>query len=109
MREKIKNIIGKALDRLPKLATTSAAMKYISWYAVFVMLCSGVYLAMILAEWYVTGHPAISEMRLFISTMTGGAVVAAIGFIARYLVDLDGDGIPDELKKGETHDTRRNP
>lgn len=97
--EKIKEWIQKFMDSIPATAP-EAAMKYIIWYALFLALCAGLYLIMLMADWYVTGRPNLSEMRQFISTMLSGAAVAAIGFCARWLVDRDGDGVPDEAQKG---------
>ncbi len=91
---KIKDWIQKLMEGLPGTAP-EAAMKYIIWYALFLALCAGLYLIMLMADWYSTGRPNLSEMRQFISTMLSGAAVAAIGFIARWLVDENGDGIPD--------------
>lgn len=109
MNEKIREWLNKALEKIPRLSYSSAAMKYISWYAVFLMLCSGIYVVMILYDWYSTGRANVAEMRQFISVMLSGAAVAAIGFIARYMVDKDGNGIPDEIEKGDSNDIRRNP
>lgn len=96
---KIKDWIQMLMEGLPGTAP-EAAMKYIIWYALFLALCAGLYLIMLMADWYATGRPNLSEMRQFISTMLSGAAVAAIGFCARWLVDRDGDGVPDEAQKG---------
>lgn len=104
MIDKIKNWFVSLLERLPSTAP-KAAMRYIVWYAFFLAFCAGLYIVMILADWYVTGRPDLGEMRQFLSTMLSGAAVAAIGFCARWLVDRDGDGIPDEIGK-ENHDAR---
>lgn len=99
MKEKLLAWMEKLLEKTPK-TTKKAAMKYIIWYALFLALCAGLYLIMILADWYAAGRPNLQEMRQFISTMLSGAAVAAIGFCARWLVDRDGDGVPDEAQKG---------
>ena len=96
---KIKDWIQKLMENLQGTAP-EAAMKYIIWYALFLALCAGLYLIMLMADWYATGRPNLSEMRQFISTMLSGAAVTAIGFCARWLVDRDGDGVPDEAQKG---------
>ena len=100
MKEKLLAWMEKLLEKTPK-TTKKAAMKYIIWYALFLALCAGLYLIMLMADWYATGRPNLSEMRQFISTMLSGAAVAAIGFCARWLVDRDGDGVPDEAQKGD--------
>lgn len=108
MTEKLRSWIEKALEKLPTLQNSTAAMKYISWYALFLCFCSSLYLVMLLYDWWTTGKANIAELRQFISTMLSGAAVAAIGFIARYMVDKDGNGIPDEIEKGVKNDTGRN-
>lgn len=76
-------------------------MRYIVWYAFFLALCAGLYIVMLLADWYTNGRPNLAEMRQFMGTMLSGAAVAAVGFCARWLVDKDGDGVPDEAERGE--------
>lgn len=98
--DKIKNWIETWISKIPKTAP-GAAMKYIIWYAVFLILCCFIDIAMLIADWIMTGRPNLSEMRQFISTIISGSAVAAIGFIARWLVDSDGNGVPDEIQKGD--------
>lgn len=105
MLEKAREWLNKIIEKIPQLNTSPAAMKYVSWYAVFLMACSVLYLVMIIYDWYSTGVANMAELRQFISTMLSGAAVAAIGFVARYLVDADGDGIPDEIE-AQKHDVR---
>lgn len=109
MMDKARAWLSRALEKLPTLQSSAAAMKYISWYALFLCFCSTLYLAMLLYDWWTTGKANVAEMRQFISTMLSGAAVAAIGFVARYMVDKDGNGIPDEIEKGDSNDIRRNP
>ncbi len=104
MIEKIKNWFVSLLESLPATAP-KAAMRYIVWYAFFLAFCSALYVVMLLADWYIAGRPNLTEMRQFMSVMLSGAAVAAIGFIARWLVDENRDGIPDEIGK-ENHDVR---
>lgn len=74
-------------------------MKYILWYAIFLTLCCILDVVMILADWWDNGKPNLVEMRQFISTLLSGSAIAAIGFIARWLVDTNANGIPDEAEK----------
>lgn len=99
MAEKIRGWLGQLMEHIPATAPR-AAMRYIRWYALFLTLCAALDVVMLLADWYTTGRPNLSEMRQFLSTMLSGAAVAAIGFCARWLVDRDGDGVPDEAQKG---------
>lgn len=100
MSERIRDWLKIALEKIPSTAP-EAAMKYIIWYAFFLALCAVMYIIMLLADWYIAGRPNLAEMRQFISTMLSGAAVAAVGFCARWLVDKDGDGVPDEAERGE--------
>lgn len=90
------------MAKIPTLSSSSNAMRYVAWYALFLALCSVLYLVMLLYDWYASGKPNVAEMRQFISTMLGGSAVAAIGFCAKYLVDSNGDGVPDEIEKEST-------
>lgn len=96
MIEKIKSWFVSMLESIPATAP-KAAMRYIVWYAFFLAFCAGLYVVMLLADWYIAGRPNLTEMRQFMSVMLSGAAVAAIGFIARWLVDENGDGIPDAV------------
>ena len=98
MIEKIKSAVQKLLDKIPKTAP-GAAMRYILWYALFLSLCAALYIVMILADWAISGRPNLAEMRQFLGVMLSGAAVAAIGFCGRWLVDQDGNGVPDEAEK----------
>ena len=98
MIEKIKSAIQNFLNKLPKTAP-GTAMRYILWYALFLALCAALYVIMILADWAISGRPNLAEMRQFLGVMLSGAAVAAIGFCGRWLVDQDGNGIPDEAEK----------
>lgn len=100
MAEKIRGWLGQLMERIPATAPR-AAMRYIRWYALFLALCAMLDVVMLLADWYATGKPNLSEMRQFLSTMLSGAAVAAIGFCARWLVDKDGNGVPDEAEEKE--------
>ena len=87
------------LESIPATAP-KAAMRYIVWYAFFLAFCSALYVVMLLADWYIAGRPNLTEMRQFMSVMLSGAAVAAIGFCARWLIDRNDDGVPDEAEKG---------
>lgn len=99
MIEKIKSWFVSMLESIPATAP-KAAMRYIVWYAFFLAFCSALYVVMLLADWYIAGRPNLTEMRQFMSVMLSGAAVAAIGFCARWLIDRNDDGVPDEAEKG---------
>ena len=107
--EKIKEWMRELLRKIPTLSGDSAAMRYISGYAILLVLCVILYVCMILADWYSSGSPNLSEMRQFISTVVSGGFVAAVSFACKYLVDANHNGVPDENEKeNSNYDTGRN-
>lgn len=92
IQEKIPNLQYKA---------PGAAMKYITWFALFLVLCCTLNVVMILSDWWITGKPNLAEMRLFISTLLSNASIAAVAFVCRWLVDKDHDGVPDEAEENK--------
>lgn len=100
MIKKAREWLESLLASIPSTAP-AAAMRYIVWYAFFLALCAMLDVVMLLADWWIAGKPNLAEMRQFLSTMLSGAAVAAIGFCARWLVDKDGNGVPDEAEEKE--------
>lgn len=82
------------------------SMKLIKWSLRYLLFCLLLYLAMIIYEWIVTGHPNLAEFRQYIVAV--GGLTLAIQTLSRWMVDEDKDGIPDEIKKNERkpYDTR---
>lgn len=101
---KVKEWIRELLRKIPTIGGNSAAMKYISGYALLLVLCVGLYILMICADWVNNGRPNLTEMRQFISTVVSGGFVAAVSFACKYLVDSNGNGIPDENEKENTNE-----
>lgn len=104
MKEKIKDWLRRITEKIPTLGGNSAAMRYITGYALLLILCVGIYLVMILADWYGTGKPNLVEMRQFISTVVSGGFVAAVSFACKYLVDANHNGVPDENEKRDNNE-----
>lgn len=102
--EKIKDALSRVLSKIPSLGGDSAAMRYITGYALLLILCVGIYIAMILMDWYSAGKPNLAEMRMFIDEMVSGGFVAAVSFLCKYLVDANHNGTPDELEKEDNHE-----
>lgn len=96
--DKIHEWVKKLLQKFPN-TVPRAAMRYIVWYALFLILCCLLDIIMILSDWYTNGKPNLSEMRQFLLLLLSGAAVAAVGFICRWLVDADENGVPDEAEK----------
>lgn len=104
MINKIKDALSRILAKIPALGGDSAAMRYITGYALLLILCVGIYIAMILMDWYSAGKPNLAEMRMFIEEMVSGGFVAAVSFLCKYLVDANHNGTPDELEKEDNHE-----
>lgn len=104
MLERIKEWTRELLQKIPDLGGDSAAMRYITGYALLLVLCVVIYLAMILMDWHSTGKPNLAEMRQFISTVVSGGFVAAVSFACKYLVDANQNGIPDENEKEKNNE-----
>ena len=103
--EIIKQVI-RYLVCLPKTKRKdSISMKYIKWYAVLFSLCINIYLIMTFYKWYKQGIPDVAEFRQFITVLSGTTVI--VGFISKWLVDINKDGVPDiinnEEKKGNNN------
>lgn len=104
MMSKVKEWIRELMRKIPTIGGNSAAMKYISGYALLLVLCVGLYILMICADWVNNGRPNLTEMRQFISTVVSGGFVAAVSFACKYLVDSNGNGIPDENERENTNE-----
>lgn len=104
MLNKVCDFLQQVAGKIPTLGGDSAAMRYITGYALLLILCVGIYIAMICADWYTAGRPNLAEMRLFIGEMVSGGFVAAVSFLCKYLVDANHNGTPDELEKEDNHE-----
>jgi len=100
--------IIKLLNKLvEKLTPAHASMKYIVWYALMLVFSSVIYLIAWLFKWYIEGKPDLPSLLAFIHEIASAAWIAVIGFCAKYFIDRNADGIPDELEgKGGDHCVR---
>lgn len=104
MLNKVRDFLKSIAEKIPTLGGDSAAMKYITGYALLLVLCVGIYIVMILADWYSEGKPNLQEMRLFVNEVVSGGFVAAVSFACKYLVDANQNGIPDENEKEQNNE-----
>lgn len=104
MLNKVRDFLKSIAEKIPTLGGDSAAMKYISGYALLLVLCVGLYILMICADWINSGKPNLAEMRQFISTVVSGGFVAAVSFACKYLVDANHNGVPDENEKEKNNE-----
>ena len=79
----------------------SREMKWIVYCAFFlILLVIGLYVLAWLFLFHITSDIKIlisltTELRMFIALILSGGAVTAFGVLIKYLVDDDGDGIPD--------------
>ena len=103
MFEQIKNYMFKGVVYARKKANTfsfaSKSMKYISLYALLLVLCCLLYLAGWGFIWYFTGNPSLDQLLKFIHEIASASWIAVIGFIAQGFVDRNNNGIPDHLEQ----------
>lgn len=75
-------------------------MVLINFFAIMFSLLIIVYVVAWILDAIYTLVPKLSEFRNFINSFIGMTLV--VGFIATYLYDKDGDGVPDIIDKNVT-------
>ena len=73
-------------------------LSYLS-YALLLLFCCLLYVSGWIFEWVADGRPNLPEMRMFLSSITGIAAVAAVTFVAKSVIDMNGNGIPDDFEE----------
>lgn len=103
MTEKILQALELARSKLCQFRFSRGAMQYVVLYAALIAVGCLLYLAGWCAEWSTTGKADVPELRAFLHEIASAPWIAVIGFIAKALIDKDGDGIPDEFEKEESN------
>lgn len=75
------------------------SMEVIRLYAFLIFFFIVFYLFWFTADAIIEHRPNLDAFRDFFNSIIAGSAV--IGFLSRYLVDVDGDGRPDEAVKGK--------
>ena len=75
------------------------SMEVIRLYAFLIFFFIVFYLFWFTADAIIEHRPNLDAFRDFFNSLIAGSAV--IGFLSRYLVDVDGDGRPDEAVKGK--------
>ena len=96
---KVKDYLLTYLNKMPSFPIK--AMWAIYAYAAFMFTALLIYILMILFEWRRTGVEPISDMKEFCEVLFSSAAVTAASFCAKFLVDKNNDGIPDEQVRDE--------
>jgi hypothetical protein len=99
MGAKIMQWISKAGTYIKSLPQSHAAMRYITWYAVLIILCCTIYVSAWAYDWYTQPRADLVELRAFLHEIASAAWIAVIGFLAKSFIDRDGDGIPDQYEE----------
>ena len=97
MFEKIKNLIVSARNKVASMSPKIMAV--IVGYFIAVILLVFTYYAAWLYMWLWLNKIVMSDLLALIRVISGPAMVAFVTFIATSLVDIDGDGVPDNLDK----------
>ena len=85
-------------------------MRYITWYALTIVVCVGAYLTAWGYDWYrhldTDTPPNLEELRAFLHEIASGAWIAVIGFLAKSFIDNNHNGIPDQYEQETTGDDK---
>jgi amino acid permease len=108
MLETIKNYALKgvvlARKKVDSLSFASKSMKYISLYALLLIVCCMFYLTGWAFIWFFTGEPHLESLLKFIHEIASASWIAVIGFVAQAFVDKNNNGIPDQYEKEKEED-----
>lgn len=96
---KILDVLKSVINKIPLLPLRAMWAIYI--YAAFLFVAMLVYAFMILESWHRLGVEPIKDMKDFCEVLFSSAAVTAVSFCARYFVDENKNGIPDEEEKEE--------
>ncbi|WP_276673678.1 hypothetical protein [Selenomonas artemidis] len=99
MGAKIAQWIGKAGAYIKSMPKSHAAMRYITWYAVLIILCCTIYVGAWVYDWYTQPRADLVELRAFLHEIASAAWIAVIGFLAKSFIDRDNNGIPDQYEE----------
>ena len=95
----LRALIGTTIIRKKKVRES---MEVIRLYAFLIFFCIILYIYWFTADAIIERRPNLDAFRDFFNSIIAGSAV--IGFLSRYLVDVDGDGRPDEAVKGKDDD-----
>ena len=100
-------IFNKALSTLTgtkiiRKKKVRESMEVIRLYAFLIFFFIVFYLLWFTADAVISRKPNLDSFRDFFNSVIAGSAV--IGFLSRYLVDVDGDGRPDEAVKEKDDD-----
>lgn len=95
----IRNGIIKALDKTGKMKVRGLPRALVIILMVLILLVIVLYIVGWVFVWYYNGKVEFVVLNELLRTITGTAFIAAVGFLAKALIDEDENGIPDYLEK----------
>nr|DAM13968.1 MAG TPA: hypothetical protein [Caudoviricetes sp.] len=101
----IRNGVIKALDKTGKMKVRGLPRALVILLMVLILLVIVLYIAGWVFVWYYSGKVEFIALNELLRTITGTAFIAAVGFLAKALIDEDENGIPDYLEKEEKNET----
>lgn len=95
----IRNGVIKALDKTGKMRVRGLPRALVIVLMVLILLVIVLYIVGWVFVWYYNGKVEFVALNELLRTITGTAFIAAVGFLAKALIDEDKNGIPDYLEK----------
>lgn len=110
--DKVRQAVLKALDKTGKMRVRGLPRALVILLMVLILVVIALYIAGWVFVWYYNGKVEFIALNELLRNITGTAFIAAVGFLAKALIDEDENGIPDYLekeneKKNETRDLER--
>lgn len=105
----VRNGVIKALDKTGKMKVRGLPRALVILLMVLILLVIVLYIVGWVFVWYYSGKVEFIALNELLRTITGTAFIAAVGFLAKALIDEDENGIPDYLgeEKDATSNTER--
>lgn len=102
--EKIRQEVLKILDKTEKMKVRGLPRTLVIILMVLILLVVALYIVGWVFVWYYNGKVEFVALNELLRTITGTAFIAAVGFLAKALIDEDENGIPDYLEKENKED-----
>ena len=108
MIEKLRRAILNVLDKTGRMKVRGLPRGLVITLVVLILVCVMLYLAGWVYAWYFMHRVDFLALNELLKTITGTAFIAAVGFLAKALIDEDGDGIPDDWERSDQKDAPSN-
>ena len=98
MIEKIKDLLGASLKKIPASIGTKAIVYYAVVLAAEIILFNVAFCV----NWWVSGKADVATLIQFLTVLVGAQFTSAILMIGKGFVDSNNDGVPDVLEDDKT-------